>query len=189
MRIWTRQRKEILTELEKNGVYYTKEQYIRIKNDTIADYYIDAYKWYTFEASKIIKKPSYVEFPIWCSLHEDTVLKLNDSDRVILELEVPKEQIMITLLDDWGYRINYWYVPIDDEDRLNHKKELKKYGINDESSLTYGSNGNFYPLLKRKIENSWKRMFTRDVSDLDICEGTIWEIKKEQVVRVIKYEK
>ena len=38
--VWTRQVPEMLDELEQTGIYRVREDYIRKKNDTIADYYL-----------------------------------------------------------------------------------------------------------------------------------------------------
>ena len=45
--LWTRQVSEILDEIKEYGLYKVKEEYIRKKNDTISDYYLKLYKWFT----------------------------------------------------------------------------------------------------------------------------------------------
>ena len=65
MTLWTRQVPQVWEELETTGVYRVKEEYIRIKNDTIADFYIGLYRWYTNEARKYIDIPKELHFPIW----------------------------------------------------------------------------------------------------------------------------
>lgn len=39
--MWTRQVPEVWEELKTKGTYRVKEEYIRRKNDTIADYYLE----------------------------------------------------------------------------------------------------------------------------------------------------
>ena len=50
--------------------------------------------------------------------------------------------------------------PTDDADAERHKAELARYGLTSDDELILGSKGNFYPLLKRKLQDSWKRTFT-----------------------------
>ena len=47
LRVYTRQAKEVLEELERTGVYRVKEEYIRKKNDDISDCYLKLYSWFT----------------------------------------------------------------------------------------------------------------------------------------------
>jgi hypothetical protein len=48
-----------------------------------------------------------------------------------------------------------------------------------------GDKGNFYPQLKKKIEKSWDRLF-EDYSISDVRQGTIWEIREEDIIEIIK---
>lgn len=54
---WTRQRPEVLEELNNSGVYRVKKQYIEEKNGSITDYYLELYRWYTKTAKKYITIP------------------------------------------------------------------------------------------------------------------------------------
>ena len=101
---------------------------------------------------------------------------------VILELEIPRENFLVCSMDCWGYRVNYWYIPLDQEDEENHKKELKRLCIPSEDALVLTDKGNFYPLLRRKIIQSWQRVFTLPpknkqdevATTLEMLEG-IWD--------------
>lgn len=42
--VYTRQSKKVLEELEKTGEYRVKEEYIRMKNDSISEYYLKLYR-------------------------------------------------------------------------------------------------------------------------------------------------
>lgn len=42
--VYTRQSKKVLEELENTGVYRVKEEYIRMKNDSISEYYLRLYR-------------------------------------------------------------------------------------------------------------------------------------------------
>ena len=184
MKLWTRQHKNVLKELEDGDVYRAKKIYIQEKNDTISGYYLKLYDWYVQKAEKIVPRPQGVSYPIWLSTTSELMLRPTE-DTIILELEVDREHIVVTSFEKWGYVVNYWYVPLNKEDEKKHNEELKKYGIGDESALVMGDKGNFYPLLKNKIIKSWERMFDVSSEDIGTTQATLWEIKREWVVDII----
>ncbi|SKC46872.1 DUF3841 domain-containing protein [Maledivibacter halophilus] len=187
IKLWTRQNKEILNDLEKYGVYRVKEEYIKQKLDTITPFYLKAYKWYAKKASNIVEKPEGAEYPIWLSTTNNMMLQPT-KDTVVLELEVDKKHVVITDQEKWGYVINYWYVPLDREDEKVHNKELEKFGISDESELFMTHKGNFYPLLRDKIKKSWDRLFDNNIRLCNLTQGTLWEIKKEWIRNIIYFK-
>lgn len=186
MRMWTRQVPEVLEEIERYGRYVCKKEYIEQKNGSIADFYLKLYDWYTREAKKYIDIPEELKYPIWLSVDEDMMLQPVENC-VILELEVPKDSFMLCNMDGWGYRVNYWYIPLDREDKIKHEEELKKYGIVNEEDLVLTDKGNFYPLLRNKIKASWSRIFTQQAVRKEEA-ATVWEIKKEWVKGVRRYD-
>ena len=184
IRIWTRQDKRVLKELEEEGVYRVKKEYITEKMDTISDYYIRLYDWYVKKAEKFVPRPEGVTYPVWVSLTSETMLQPTE-DTVIFGLEVPKKYVIITDSEKWGYVINYWYVPLNTEDERLHNEELKKYGIGNESALYTTDKGNFYPLLRNKIIKSWDRLFDDNLPSSGMSQGTLWEIRKEWIVDIL----
>ena len=68
--LWTRQVPQVWEELETTGVYRVKEEYIRAKNDTISDFYLGLYRWYTNEARKYIEMSRELLYPIWLCVSE-----------------------------------------------------------------------------------------------------------------------
>lgn len=185
--LWTRQVPQVWEELKRKGRYIVKEEYIRIKNDTIADYYIQLYRWYTREAKKHITLPEDAVFPIWFSVTDEMMLQLTENT-IILKVEVPKTQVVIANMEAWGYVVNYWYVPLNEEDAKAHAEELKRQGVTEEDTLISTSKGNFYPLLKQKIISSWSRVFTMPPANNNLAVATTWEIRKEWVKEVYHYE-
>lgn len=188
MTLWTRQVPEVWEELQTSGAYYVKEEYIRKKNGEISDYYLELYRWYTKEAGSYVDIPERLQYPIWLCVSEEVMLQPVENT-VILKLEVPKDKVVICNMEAWGYVVNYWYVPLDDADAKRHKEELKRYGIGEEDELISTSKGNFYPMLKRKIKDSWKRVFTMPPANDNDAVATIWEIRREWVKEVRCYEK
>jgi len=184
--LWTRQVSEILGEIKDYGVYKVKEEYIRKKNDTISDYYLKLYKWFTGEAKKYIDAKG--DYPIWLSVVDEFRLRPVEGT-VTLRLRVPSKEVLLCNYDAWGYTVNYFYVPLDEADKARHKDELTKNGLVSDDELFLTSKGNFYPLLKREVVKSWERIFTLKPTDLSACLVAVtWEIKKEWIEEVEYYE-
>ena len=177
MTFWTRQVAEIMKEIDETGVYKVKEDYIRKKNDTISDYYLKLYKWFTREAKKYIEVKA--EYPVWLSVSDEVRLRPTEGT-VTLKLKIPGKELLLCNYDAWGYIVNYFYVPLNEADKQRHRAELAKYGLASDDELFLTSKGNFYPLLKREVEKSWERIFTLKPDDEKAClVAAIWEIKKE----------
>ena len=182
---WTRQAAAIEEELEKTGVYRAKKEYIEKKNDTISEFYLRLYRWYTKEASKYIEPAG--EYPIWLSLSEDNMLQPVEGT-VILEVEISADRYLLCNYDAWGYIVNYFYVPLDEADRVRHTNELRRYGIGSDDELLLTNKGNFYPLLKREVQQSWSRAFTLKPGNMEMgLVATAWEIRKEWVREIRHY--
>ena len=180
IKAYTRQAKEALQELEENGVYRVREEYIRAKNDDISNLYIGLYEWFTKNCRRYMEIPADCRFPIWLSMHEEYRLR-NTDGTVILHLVLPEDQVRVISEYAWGYRVNNMYVPLSLEDEKRFNAELTRFGIGNEAELVTGSAGNFYPLLKRQIADSFSRVFTLPprgpFDELGVC----YEIRKEWV--------
>ena len=165
--VWTRQHPAVLEELERCGRYMVKEEAIRAKNGDMADFYLNLYRWYTRQGE----------------LSRECMLQPVEGS-VVLTLRVPEEALLITDAERWGYRVNQWYIPLDQEDERRHNAELERYGIASESALIDSDKGNFYPLLRRKIVDSWMRLFTCPPRPGDMAQATLWELRREWVQEV-----
>ncbi len=185
--LFTRQSPAVWDTLCRDGVYRVKKEHIRQKNDTISDFYLKLYEWYTKEAAHYIEIPKEAHYPIWFSVSEDLMLQPVEGS-IILKVEVPESAYMLSNNDAWSYVVNYWYIPLDEEDEEAHIKELKRNGLTSDDELLLTDKGNFYPLLKRKLLDSWKRVFTLEPHDMNSgLVATAWEIQKEWVKEVRSY--
>lgn len=182
IKIWTRQDISILDVLEKEKRYIVKKEYIEKKMEDCAKYYFEVYSWYTKKASEIVPKPHDVKYPVWVSVTSDFMLQ-QVPDTVILELLIDKDSVIVTDTEKWGRIVNLLYVPLSDEDENEYDKKLKNYGISNCSNAYMSS---FYPHLKNEIIKSWDRLFDNSYSLSDLKQGTIWEVKKEWIQRIIK---
>lgn len=186
--LWTRQVSQVWEHLCKEGRYQVKEEYIRIKNGSMSDYYLELYRWYTQIAKKYITLNEENRYPIWFSLDGQARLQPLENT-VILKVRMPREKVLLCNMEAWDLRVNYWYVPENKEDAQKHQKELERYGINSDDQLIQGEKGNFYPLLKNKIKNSWERVFTLVDLPPEKLVATAWELKKEWIEEVYWGEK
>lgn len=182
IKVWTRQDESILEVLDKEGRYIVKKEYIEEKMEDCTKFYLEVYSWYTNKAKEIVPKPQDVSYPVWVSLSDEFMLQ-QVPGTVILELLVDEEAVIKMDCEKWDRIVNFWYVPLDITDEENYDKKLKSYGISN-SSNAYMSN--FYPQLKREILKSWDRLFDNSYSLSDLCQGTIWEVKKEWVQKIEK---
>lgn len=182
IRLWTKQHIGVLDTLERQGRHITRKEYIVAKMEDISKFYLDVYHWYAGAASKIVPKPSDVQYPIWVSLAPDSTLD-NDEQTVVLEIEVESSQVIEVDYDKWGYIVNYMYLPSSPEDERVHQELLDRYGIDDPQAYMT----NFYPAIKKKIIKSWDRLFDYDRTEKNMVRmGTIWEIRQEWVKNIIR---
>lgn len=185
VRLWTRQMPQVLQSLQDEGVYTVKQEYIERKNDTIAPFYLSLYRWYTQQARQFMEIREELEYPIWFSVEEEFQLQPTQ-DTVILEVEIPRDRVLFCNMSAWDYRVNYWYIPENEADAQKHRAELKKYGLASDDELFLTDKGNFYPLLKRKVEDSWKRVFSLSEATGQKSVATAWELRREWIRKVIK---
>ena len=83
----------------------------------------------------------------------------------------------------WGAILDYSYIPADPKDAACHRELLDSYRVSDAKAYM----SQFYPDIKREIQESWKRLFDDSVSlGNDDCYGNIWEIRKEWVTQIIR---
>lgn len=185
--LWTRQDERSLQDIEKHGVFRNKEKYIRYNYGDIADHFIKAYRWFTNEASKIVEKPDGVDFPIWCSISEDAMLRPTPG-QVCYKIEVPSKDVIYFDGAKWDHVLNHIYIPKDDKDQEKYVNDLKEKGFKDQFNFIGGKNSHFFPLERQRVMESWKRIFEIERWNIFIVQANIWEIKKEQIVETYKYK-
>lgn len=184
---WTRQHISVARILRTEQIYRMKREFLVSKNGSMADYYATLYEWYTEKARQRLTIASDLKYPIWLYLTDDIIYQPIENT-VVLELELPDDAYLLCDSEKWCYRMNYFYIPKDEEDEKNHLDELKKYHIASEDALFTTDEGNFYPLLKRKIIDGWSRLYTPPDSICSSTIGTCWEIRPEWVRRMLLYE-
>lgn len=185
--LWTRQDIKSLDDLKNNGVIRIKRKYLEEKFEEIADYIIKLYNWFTNAANKMVPKPKEVEFPIWCSISEENMLRPT-LDTVVYVLEADKSEIIYFDGMKWDYVLNHLYIPKDKKDEEEYLKDIKRKGFKDAFSLMDEKIIHFYPEERKKIMDSWMRIFEIDQWDIFRVQANIWEIRSEMVKDILYYE-
>lgn len=179
--VWTKQNEGILNDLEENGRYIVKKEYIVKKMEEHADVYLDVYDWFYKAASKLLKPPDDANYPIWVSLAQEE--KIGNSDgNVQLEISIEPDDLLTMDIDKWGRIVNYMYIPKDKQDEAEHEHMLASYGVDDCTAYMTP----FYPNIKQKIIKSWDRLFDETIVLSEFRVGIIWELKKEWIAEIVR---
>ncbi len=180
--VWTKQSSAVLENLEKYGRHLAEREYIGKSLEEYGYLVREVYDWLAKNTPNAITKPEGATYPVWVSFKRESTM-LPTEGTVILELSVDEELITDINIDKWSTILNYSYIPLDDKDAKQHHTLLEQYGISDvDAYMTQ-----FYPIIKRKIVNSWQRLFDNSVIIYsDSAYGNIWEVRKEWVTKVIR---
>lgn len=179
--VWTKQNQGILADLEQNGRYIVKKEYIVQKMEEHATLYLDVYDWFYKAAVPFLHPPNDAKYPIWVSLAKEESIGNSDGN-VQLEISVEKNRLLTMDLDKWGRIVNYMYIPMNAQDEEEHEKMLASYGIDDCTAYMTP----FYPNIKQKVIKSWDRLFDESIILSEFRVGVLWELKKEWIIEIIR---
>lgn len=184
VRLWTRQDVRSLQELETKGCIRIKKEHLVEKFEAISGYIIELYQWFTTEADKRVSRPEGVDFPIWCSISEENMLRPT-RDTVVYVLEVADEEVLYFDGYKWDHVLNHIYIPKDEADDIAYKKEMAQRGHENLFSFFNADKAHFYTYERRRITNSWIRIFDIDQWDIFRVQANIWEIRPDMIVEVL----
>lgn len=185
VRLFTRQNEKTLYQLKRDGRVINVRMYVELHFGDIAPLFLDSYDWFTRLAAKKVPKSEDVKAPIWCAIRREDCLPPIPGT-VVYELEVPEEEVIYFSDLKWDYVLNRIYLPKDDEDAAAYKQHLKDIGVSNGFEFFEGRYKGFYPDEVQKIKESWKRVFEiESLEESGVC-GNIWEIRRENVVRIVK---
>lgn len=180
--VWTKQNENVLRELEQNGRYVAKREYVHKDLGEHAYLVLEAYDWLVKHSPAAAMRPVDAEYPVWVSPKKEATM-LPSAGCVILELTLDPSLITMVNIMKWGSILDYSYIPADKADAARHRTLLEEYRVSDPKAYM----SQFYPQIKREIIESWDRLFddSVDLGNSD-CYGNIWEIKKEWVTNILK---
>jgi len=174
--MWTSKEDIVLETLERDGVSFVKKEYIDKKYGEAAWIFKIAYGFFCKEALKRVPKPEKAESLIWIFADEEAVFK--NTGNTLLKLSIPKEEIIFFDLRDWSKILNLCFLGSEEEEN-EFKNKLKSQGVKDNLTLI---NTPFYPLLKKELIDSWKKLFDKQNLCKKYIEGAVWRLKKEWVI-------
>lgn len=187
VRLWTRQDIKSLEELKKHGVIRIKRDHLEEKFDAISGYIIKLYKWFVNAADKRSPKPADVEFPVWCSISEENMLRPTE-DTVVYVLEVDPSEVIYFDGLKWDHVLNHLYIPKDQADEEAYKKEMASRGHTNLFVFLDEATAHFYPRERKQVMDSWVRIFDIDEWNIFRVQANLWEIRQDMVVDILYAE-
>lgn len=184
--LWTRQDIKSLDQLNTVGSIRIDRAHLYEKFDLISDYIIRLYKWFVHAASKRVPKPEGVEFPIWCSISEENMLRPTE-DTVVYVLEVDASEVIYFDGTKWDHVLNHLYIPKDADDEAAYKKEMERRGHTNLFAFVDESTAHFYPLERKQVMDSWVRIFEIDTWDIFRVQANIWEIRPDMIKDILRF--
>lgn len=185
--LWTRQHIKSLEELRNNGAVRITRKHLEEKFEEITDYIVYLYKWFVDAADKMVPKPEGIEFPVWCSVSEENMLRPT-ADQVVYVLEVKKSEIVYFDGMKWDYVLNHHYIPRDEKDAEEYAKDLESKGFDNSFSFIDERTAHFYPAERKKVMDSWHRIFEIENWNIFRVQANIWEIRPEMIKDILYYE-
>lgn len=173
------------------GTAYSRREYIYKKYEESAGIFLAAYDAYIREAEKLVTRPEPWAYPYWAFASMQQVDQSGGGR--VMKLSVPVEQAVFFDAYDWYKVLRLSYIGDNEADEASFSQELQRRGIRDTSEVILKP---FYPDLKRKVTDSWKKIFRHDetirkalingeVQEIDgvrAIQAGLWQIKKEWLI-------
>lgn len=184
IRFYTAQAQPVLEALARDGVCYSKAEFVRRKYEESADIFLTAYSWYAEEAETYVKKPVGAAFPYWAFADPRSVD--GSGGGTFLSLCVPKDEVLLFDAKDWNKILCLSYIGETAAKEQAFAEELKARGLDTNKVMLTA----FYPEWKAAIMDSWKRLFRHhkalllgDTSGVSSVQAGLWRICAEWVIK------
>lgn len=181
--LYSSQKDIVYQTIKRDGVCYSKPEYVQKKYAESAQIFLTAYNWFSKTATRLVPKPEGAEFPYWA--FADLYVVGQSDDGHILKLEVPKDEVILFDMYDWNQIMQMHYMAESEAERKQFYQELEACGIRRNDVMFT----NFYPEQKQRILKSWERLFRHHEQILEgSLEGVgsvqagLWRIKEEWIV-------
>ena len=185
IRLYALQHHPVPEILRRDGVCFSKPEYVSKKYDESAKLFLHNYSWFVSEAKKLVPLPEGAAFPYWtfCDAYN---LERGSDPSCFLTLDVPKDQAVFFDAADWTRIMRL--EPLGEPASVKaYKEELSARGINAaKAALTP-----YYPDLHERLLKSWTLLFRHHdkvvSGDLSCCTGGVqaglWCLKWDWLVR------
>jgi hypothetical protein len=184
VKLYFSQSEAVVKILDRDGICFSKKEYVVKKYEESAPIFTAAYDWFVMEAQKYIPKPEGAEYPYWAfgDLHSVD----RSAGGKLLQLCIPIDEVIFFDMYDWNKILRLQYLGETKADEEQFRQMLADYGIRKESDIILT---NFYPAIKRQVQDSWKRLFRNhesikqeNIKDVGSVQAGLWQIKKEWIL-------
>lgn len=183
IRLYTLQADPVVEAIRRDGVCFSKEEYVRRKYEESAPIFLIAYHWFAQEAQRFVPRPPGAQFPYWAF---GDLYSLDQSGGHVLTLDVPREEAVFFDLYDWNKIICLRYLGETEKEEKAFHQMLTQCGTNENQVMLTG----FYPQWKQEILKSWGRLFCHherikagDCTGVGSVQAGLWQIKAEWVAQ------
>lgn len=179
--LYSPQAEPVWEAVERDGIAYSKREYVQKKYEESAQIFLSAYEEYIRMAEQIVPRADSSNYPYWA--FADAEMADPSSGSRIMVLKVPKDEAVFFDAYDWYKVLRLSYIGENEADEESFEKELERRGIKDSSEAILKP---FYPDIKRTITDSWKRLLRHDdairrgeYDGVRAVQAGLWCIKKE----------
>jgi len=181
MKLWTIQPFTLYEKLMQTGTLQCDPENVDFWGFEF-DNFRSAYDWIVEQMKiRIGQPPEGVQYPFWAWALVDgknrkpdlrrTIFNNYIGEYVLIELEIPESDILLSDEENWYYVLNNWYlhdVNCEEEDWEESRKWFYSLPSDEQQSM--------------KI-SSWEQIFDKDSPENDwkYVQATFWELKAEQV--------
>ena len=184
--LYTAQTDAVVQALERDGVCFSREEYVKKKYEESSRIFTTAYSWFVSQAVSYVPRPEGAEYPYWVFAEKCRVDRSGGGH--LLELRVPREEAVFFDLYDWNRILQLGYIGDTAEEEKAFCRDLEQRGIWESDAVLSA----FYPEQKRQIMESWKKLFRfhEQIRDGRACgvrgvQAALWCLKKEWVQREV----
>ncbi len=179
--LYTAQSETVLSVLRRDGVCYSRREYVARKYGESAGVFLTAYNWFVEAAAELVPRPPEAELPYWAFRD---LYSLDTSGGNVLKLLVPADQAVLFDLYDWNKLLCMKYLGGTEAEERAFRRELALRGL-DESGVMLTS---FHPDLRQRILGSWPRLLRHhrallagDDSGVGGVQAGLWLLRAEWV--------
>lgn len=172
----------VLDALQRDGICYSKAEYVEKKYDESSAIFLTAYQWFAKNAAKLVPPPEGAELPYWAFGSPYSVDASGGGK--FLTLQVPADEVILFDLYDWNRILCMKLLPEDDAEERAFRTELRQRGLTEEQVMLTG----FYPELKEQIIASWQRLFRHhdalragNADGVGGLQAALWRLKREWI--------
>ncbi|MCF0149899.1 MAG: DUF3841 domain-containing protein [Firmicutes bacterium] len=179
MTLFTAQSDAVLSVLKREGICYSKREYVEKKYGAVSPVFLTAYGWFVSRAASYVPLPDGAEYPYW--LFRDPFNVPAEAGR-LLRLSVPIGECIFFDMQDWNRILQLRLIGASLQEERNYADELKARGLNYNKVML----SSFYPEDQQKILQSWDRLLRHhekvragDLSCAENLQAAVFRLKRE----------